>query len=73
MPPWTITVSSAIGAIVVVGALAVSEVINAPRSEIGTILLPHSPGGMSDIAEQLRTAIITANEATGRATPQPRS
>lgn len=43
MPPWTITVSSAIGAIVVVGALAVSEVINAPRSEIGTILLPHLP------------------------------
>lgn len=43
MPPWTIAVSSAIGAILVVGALAVSEVINAPRSEIGTILLPHLP------------------------------
>ena len=43
MPPWTIALSSAIGAILVVGALAVSEVINAPRSEIGTILLPHLP------------------------------
>jgi len=28
------------------------------------ILLPHSPGGMADIAEQLRTAIITGNEAS---------
>src|SRR5271155_190350 len=26
------------------------------------ILIPHTPGGMADIAEQLRTAIITANE-----------
>jgi regulator of protease activity HflC (stomatin/prohibitin superfamily) len=26
------------------------------------ILTPHSPGGMTDIAEQLRNAIITANE-----------
>jgi regulator of protease activity HflC (stomatin/prohibitin superfamily) len=36
--------------------------------EIGTsagskvILMPHSPGGMADIAEQLRSSIITANE-----------
>ena len=29
-----------------------------------TILIPHSPGGMGDISEQLRNAIITANEAT---------
>ncbi len=29
-----------------------------------TILIPHSPGGMGDISEQMRNAIITANEAT---------
>jgi regulator of protease activity HflC (stomatin/prohibitin superfamily) len=28
------------------------------------ILMPHSPGGMTDIAEQLRTAIVSGNEAT---------
>ena len=28
------------------------------------ILVPHSPGGMADIAEQVRSAIITGNEAT---------
>src|SRR3984885_7351552 len=28
------------------------------------ILMPHSPGGMTDIAEQLRGAIIAANEAS---------
>ena len=28
------------------------------------ILLPHSPGGMNDIAEQLQTAIIAGNEAS---------
>ena len=27
------------------------------------ILMPHTPGGMADIAEQLRAAIITGNEA----------
>ncbi|TAH32578.1 SPFH domain-containing protein [Candidatus Saccharibacteria bacterium] len=27
-----------------------------------TILIPHSPGGMGDISEQMRDAIITANE-----------
>jgi regulator of protease activity HflC (stomatin/prohibitin superfamily) len=27
------------------------------------ILMPHSPGGMNDIAEQLQTAIIAGNEA----------
>jgi hypothetical protein len=28
------------------------------------ILMPHSPGGMTDIAEQLRAAIVSGNEAT---------
>jgi regulator of protease activity HflC (stomatin/prohibitin superfamily) len=28
------------------------------------ILMPHSPGGMADIAEEIRTAIISGNEAT---------
>lgn len=27
-----------------------------------TILIPHSPGGMGDISEQMRNAVITANE-----------
>lgn len=31
-------------------------------SNANTILLPHSPAGMSDISEQLRNAMITANE-----------
>jgi hypothetical protein len=43
MRPWTIALSSAIGTIVVLAALAVPEVINAPRSEIGTLLLRHFP------------------------------
>ena len=43
MPTWTIVLSSAIGAIVLATALAVAEVMNAPRSEIGTILVPHLP------------------------------
>ncbi len=29
-----------------------------------TILIPHSPGGMGDISDQMRNAIITANEVT---------
>jgi len=29
-----------------------------------TILIPHSPGGMGDISEQLRNAIVTGNEIT---------
>lgn len=29
-----------------------------------TILIPHSPGGMGDISEQMRNAIITAGEVT---------
>jgi hypothetical protein len=35
--------SSAIGAILLATALAVAEVMNAPRSEIGTMLIPHLP------------------------------
>jgi regulator of protease activity HflC (stomatin/prohibitin superfamily) len=29
-----------------------------------TILIPHSPGGMGDISEQMRNAIVTANEVS---------
>ncbi len=29
-----------------------------------TILIPHSPGGMGDISDQMRNAIITANEVS---------
>lgn len=31
-----------------------------------TILIPHSPGGMGDITEQMRNAIITGNEVTDK-------
>lgn len=31
-------------------------------SKTNTILIPHSPSGMTDISEQMREAIITANE-----------
>ena len=43
MPTWSTVLSSAIGAILLATALAVAEVINAPRSEIGTMLIPHLP------------------------------
>ena len=43
MPTWIIVLSSAIGAIVLATALAVAEVMNAPRSDIATILMPHLP------------------------------
>src|SRR6266436_4136310 len=43
MRPWMIVLSSAIGAIVVGAALAVPEVLNAPRPEIGPMLLLHLP------------------------------
>jgi regulator of protease activity HflC (stomatin/prohibitin superfamily) len=33
-------------------------------SKSNTILIPHSPGGMNDISEQMRNAIITANEVS---------
>jgi len=32
-----------------------------------TIMIPHSPGGMGDISEQMRNAIITGNEVTHKA------
>lgn len=31
-------------------------------SKNNTIMIPHSPGGMGDISEQMRNAVITANE-----------
>jgi len=43
MPTRIIVLSSAISAIVLATALAVAEVMNAPRSDIGTILMPHLP------------------------------
>lgn len=43
MPTWGTVLSSAIGAILLATALAVAEVMNAPRSEIGTMLIPHLP------------------------------
>src|ERR1700719_3542745 len=43
MPTWSIVLLSTIGAIVLATALAVVEVTNAPRSEIGTILIQHLP------------------------------
>lgn len=33
-------------------------------SNTNTIMIPHSPAGMSDISEQLRNAMITANEVS---------
>lgn len=33
-------------------------------SKTNTILIPHSPGGMGDISDQMRDAIITANQVT---------
>lgn len=41
MRPWMIVLSSAIGAIVVAAALAVPELLNAPGSDFGSILLLH--------------------------------
>ena len=38
----------------------IKEVGNVSKSN--TILIPHSPGGMQDLAEQIRNAMITANE-----------
>jgi len=43
MPNWLIVLSSGIGAIVLATALAAAEVMNAPPSDIGTILMPHVP------------------------------
>jgi regulator of protease activity HflC (stomatin/prohibitin superfamily) len=33
-------------------------------SQSNTIMIPHSPGGMGDISEQMRNAVITANEVS---------
>src|ERR1700724_3261757 len=43
MQPWMIVLSSSIGGIVVGAALAVPEVLGAPRPEIGPMLLLHLP------------------------------
>ena len=43
MAPWTIVLSSAIGAIVLAGVLAIPELVSAPRSEIGAALMQHLP------------------------------
>jgi hypothetical protein len=43
MQPWKIVLSSAIGALAVAVLLAVPEVLNAPRTEIAEMLLPHLP------------------------------
>lgn len=43
-------------------------------SNSNTIMIPHSPGGMNEISEQLRNAMITANEvskASGHRKPTP--
>lgn len=48
----------------------IKEVGNA--SKTNTILIPHSPGGMQDLSEQIRNAMITANEVDKHSgTPQP--
>ena len=41
MRPWMIVLSSAIGAIVVAGAMVGPELLEVPRSDFGSILLPH--------------------------------
>lgn len=42
-------------------------------SKSNTIMIPHSPGGMGDISEQMRNAVITANEVSfaGAGTEEP--
>jgi len=39
-------------------------------SKTNTILIPHSPGGMGDLSEQMRNAVITGNAVVDRATDQ---
>ena len=46
------------------------------QSHATTIFLPHSPGGMADVMQQIATAVISANQATRQAnepapTPAP--
>ncbi|OGV66013.1 MAG: protease [Lentisphaerae bacterium RIFOXYB12_FULL_65_16] len=38
-------------------------------SQTNTILIPHSPGNLSDISSQIRNAIITANQVPGAPKP----
>lgn len=40
-------------------------------SRNNTILIPHSPGGMGDISEQMRNAVITANEVVKNSGGKP--
>jgi regulator of protease activity HflC (stomatin/prohibitin superfamily) len=40
-------------------------------SNSNTILIPHSPSGMNDISEQLRDAMITANEVSKKSGHSP--
>src|ERR1700758_1078429 len=40
MRPWMIVLSSAVGAIVVAGAMVGPELLRAPRSDFGSMLLP---------------------------------
>lgn len=44
-------------------------------SNSNTIMIPHSPSGMNDISEQLRNAMITANEVSKKSghTTQPKA
>ena len=41
------------------------DVMNLVKSN--TILIPHSPGGMADVGEQMRNAVITGNAVTDQA------
>jgi hypothetical protein len=43
MAPWTIVLSSTIGAIVVAGVLVIPELVSAPRSELGAALFQQVP------------------------------
>ena len=36
------------------------------RSESNTILIPHSPGHMADLGQQLRDAMITAGQVNDK-------
>jgi regulator of protease activity HflC (stomatin/prohibitin superfamily) len=40
-------------------------------SKNNTIMIPHSPGGMGDISEQMRNAVITANEVARHSNGAP--
>jgi hypothetical protein len=76
-----IVLSSAIGAIVLATTLAIAEVMNAPRSDIGTILMPHLPvlvvgalgvyglGAMLLTTTNLVANIIWMRHHLGRAAP----